>query len=257
MSGMERLLTGKTAIVTGVGRRIGIGAAIAHALARAGADVVITIYRLYEMEHYGHADNMDDLLEELRAYGVRASRVELDLSHPEAAQILFAAVREDYGMVDILVNNAAVSVDSDIEALSGDLIDGHLAVNVRGMMLLCQAFVRQWQKPAGGRIINMTSGQGYSPMPGNLAYAASKGAVDAFTTSFAAEVMQRGITVNAIDPGATDTGWMSDDLKAQLEAQSPTGRVGMPDDAARLVRFLASDDAAWITGQIIRSRGGM
>jgi 3-oxoacyl-[acyl-carrier protein] reductase len=94
-------------------------------------------------------------------------------------------------------------------------------------------------------------------MPDNLAYAATKGAVEAFTTSLAAGVARLGITVNAVDPGGTDTGWMSAELYEQLKALSPRGRVGQPEDAARLVAFLASEDADWITGQIIHSRGGL
>ena len=94
-------------------------------------------------------------------------------------------------------------------------------------------------------------------MPDELPYVATKGAVDALTISLSAALIGRGITVNAVDPGATDTGWMTPELKAQLSAQSPTGRIGLPEDAARLIAFLASDEAAWITGQIIHSRGGL
>jgi 3-oxoacyl-[acyl-carrier protein] reductase len=108
----------------------------------------------------------------------------------------------------------------------------------------------------GGRIINLTSGQGIGPMPGELAYVATKGAVEAFTVSLSAEVAGLGITANAVDPGATDTGWMTPDLKAALASHAPQGRVGLPEDAARLVRFLASEEAGWITGQVIHSRGG-
>lgn len=107
-----------------------------------------------------------------------------------------------------------------------------------------------------GRIVNVTSGQGLHAMPAELAYAATKGALDAFTTSLAAALARRGITVNAVDPGPTDTGWMSSDVRHDLLARAPSGRVGEPDDAARLVAFLASDAARWVTGQVIRSRGG-
>lgn len=108
----------------------------------------------------------------------------------------------------------------------------------------------------GGRIINLTSGQGKGPMPGNLAYAATKGAISFFTESLAAELAPLHITVNAVDPGPTDSGWMSDDVKNELLPQFPMGRIGLPEDAARLIAFLASDDSQWITGEIIHSRGG-
>jgi 3-oxoacyl-[acyl-carrier protein] reductase len=124
------------------------------------------------------------------------------------------------------------------------------------MALLCAEFVKRFNGQAG-RIINMSSGQGVGPMPGELAYAATKGAVEAFTLSLSAEVGSRGITVNAVDPGATDTGWMTPELKAQLAAQTTLGRVAVPQDAARLIRFLASDEAGYITGQVIHSRGGL
>jgi len=109
---------------------------------------------------------------------------------------------------------------------------------------------------AGGRIISLTSGQGKVPMPGNLAYAATKGAISTFTECLAAEIAQHGITVNAIDPGPTDSGWMTEEIKQALLPGFPMGRIGLPDDAARLAAFLASEDARWITGQIIHSRGG-
>lgn len=251
-------LSGKIAIVTGASRRIGIGAAIARALAAAGADVCFTHFIPYdaEMPWGADEDGPPALLAELRALGVRAEALALDLSDPAAPEALFTYVHGCLGPADILVNNATVSISAGIDELTAALIDRHLAVNVRGMLLLCAAFVRQWHKPTGGRIISLTSGQSLGPMPGELPYVASKGAVEAITVSLSAEVAGRGITVNAVDPGATDTGWMAEELKAALAARSPLGRVGQPEDAARLVCWLASDEAAWITGQILHSRGG-
>ena len=128
---------------------------------------------------------------------------------------------------------------------------------MRGMMLLCAEFVKCWNKQEGGRIINMSSGQSYSAMPNELPYIATKGAVEAFTLSASAEVAPLGITMNAIDPGITDTGWIPNDLKQTWIQNAPFGRIGQPSDVARLVCFLASEQAQWITGQLIRSRGGM
>jgi 3-oxoacyl-[acyl-carrier protein] reductase len=109
---------------------------------------------------------------------------------------------------------------------------------------------------SGGRIVNLTSGQGRGPMPGKLAYVATKGAIEAFTTTLAAEVAPRGITVNAVDPGPTDTGWITGEVREHILSRSPMGRIGQPEDAARLIAFLASEEAGWVTGQIIRSTGG-
>jgi 3-oxoacyl-[acyl-carrier protein] reductase len=121
---------------------------------------------------------------------------------------------------------------------------------------MCQEFVRRWQGERGGRIISITSGQGAGPMPGELAYVVTKAAIDAMTVTLAAELAGRGVTVNAVDPGATDTGWMHDDLREAIAAKTYLRRIGLPTDAANLVCFLASQQAEWITGQVIRSRGG-
>jgi 3-oxoacyl-[acyl-carrier protein] reductase len=129
-------------------------------------------------------------------------------------------------------------------------------VNLRATALLAAGFARRYPGGPGGRIINLTSGQSLGPMPGELVYAATKGAIEAFTVALAAEVGGKGITVNAVNPGPTDTGWMTGDLKRELSARFPTGRVGEPEDPARLVAFLASEEAAWITGQVIHSEGG-
>jgi 3-oxoacyl-[acyl-carrier protein] reductase len=252
------MLAGKTAVITGVSRQIGIGAAVARALAEVGCNVFTTYYRPYDATMlWGSQENeAEEIIAQLRGMGVKAAGLELDLSEPTAAVTLFEAAEAAVGPAAILVNNATYSVNDTVEGLTAVHIDNHYAVNVRGMMLLCAEFVKRFQGE-WGRIINLTSGQGAGPMPDELAYAATKGAVDAFTVSLSAAVAHHHITVNAIDPGATDTGWMPPDLYAHLKAQSPLGRVGLPEDAAQLVRFLASPEAGWITGQIVRSRGGL
>lgn len=256
---MQIDLSGKIAIVTGASRAIGIGAAIARALATAGADVLVTYFFPYDAaQPWGSTPaEVDALLADLHALGVRSYGLEANLAQATTPRRVFEACHGLLGAPSILVNNATHSENGDILALDADQIDRHLAVNVRGMALLCQAFVRGWRGTQGGRIINMSSGQGYGPMPGELAYVASKGAVEAFTVSLAAEVAPRGITVNAVDPGATDTGWMSEELRRMLLANAPFGRLGLPTDAANLICFLASEQAGWITGQVIHSRGGM
>ena len=251
-------LTNKVVLVTGASRKIGIGAAIARELAQGGADVFITYYQAYDasMPWGSNPVEAEALLVELHEISVRTAGLELDLTNPDAPKHLFDRVEAELGPVDILVNNATHSERDGIEALTAELLDKHYALNVRAMALLCAEFARRFRKSEGGRIINMSSGQGFGPMPGELAYVATKGAVEAFTVSLSAELAPRRITVNAVDPGATDTGWMSPEFKAELQASAPMGRIGQPEDAARLVRFLASPAAAWITGQVIHSRGG-
>jgi 3-oxoacyl-[acyl-carrier protein] reductase len=246
-----------SAVVTGASRKAGIGAAVARALAGAGCDVLITYFGAFDAaQPWGScADDVGELLAELRAKGVRAVGLELDLSHSNAVETLFSHVQKTLGDVQILINNAAYSTQEDLEGLSAESLDRHYAVNVRANALLCQAFIKQFRGP-WGRIVNLTSGQGLGPMPDELAYAASKGAVEALTTSLSPTLAARNITVNAVDPGPTDTGWMTPELRAELAAASPQGRVGLPEDAARLIAFLASEEAGWVTGQIIRSRGG-
>lgn len=254
--------TQRVALITGTSRLAGIGAHIARRLAQDGFVVALTYYRTYDADMpWGDAPHDIDLLRtELLDLGTPVWTHELDLTSPEAPSQLLASLIAEWERVDVLVNNATFSVDTSIDTLSPEIIDNHCAVNIRAMMLLCAEFVAHWHNhptQTHGRIINMTSGQGYQPMPHNLAYAATKGAVDAFTTSLSAEIMQKHITVNAIDPGATNTGWMSPELLADLESISPRGRVSLPEDTARLVSFLASEESDWLTGQIIRSRGGM
>ncbi len=241
-------LRGRVAVVTGAGRRRGMGAAICRALAEKGADVFFTYWGEDE-------DGPEALLEELRDTGVRAETVELDLSFPESPERLLDAVVERLDPPSILVNNAAHSTRDGYETLDAAILDAHYAVNLRATALLCVLFARRFEgKP--GRIINLTSGQSLGPMPGELAYAATKGAIEAFTRTLAAEVGHKGITVNAVNPGPTDTGWITEDLRSELSSKFPFGRVGEPEDAARLVAFLAGDEAAWITGQTIHSEGG-
>jgi 3-oxoacyl-[acyl-carrier protein] reductase len=251
-------LDGRVALVTGVGRKKGIGSAICRALASRGADVVLSYWKAYdrEMPWASDEDEPGALVGELRAAGVEAEGVEIDLSLPDSARLLLDAAEERLGRPSILVNTAAYSIRDGFETLDAEALDAHYAVNVRAMALLSVGFARRYPGGPGGRIINFSSGQSLGPMPGELAYIATKGAVEAFTRTLAAEVGHKGITVNAINPGPTDTGWMDEKSRREIMSKFPLGRIGQPEDAARLVAFLASDEAAWITGQIIHSEGG-
>jgi 3-oxoacyl-[acyl-carrier protein] reductase len=251
------LLRGRAAVVTGAGRRRGIGAAICRALAEKGADVFFTYWGAYDSSMApDDEDGPKALLEELRGAGVRAEALELDLSLPESPERLLDVAAERLGPPSILVNNAAYSKRDGYESLDAATLDAHYAVNLRATALLSVVFARRFDGGTGGRIINLTSGQSLGAMPGELAYAATKGAIEAFTQTLAAEVGHKGITVNALNPGPTDTGWMSEELKQELSSKFAAGRVGKPEDAARLVAFLAGDEAVWITGQVLHSEGG-
>ena len=250
-------LTGRVAIVTGASRRQGIGAAICRALASHGADILFTHWRSYDRtDGSGVDEDGPPLLEsELRALGVRAFGLEIDLALSDAYLHVLDVAVERLGAPTILVNNAAHSTGDGYERLNAATLDAHYAVNLRVMALLSSEFARRYPGGPGGRIVNLSSGQGVGPMPTELAYAATKGAVEAFTKSLAAGVAAKGITVNAVDPGGTDTSWMTEDFKAAALTQMAFGRLGQPEDAARLITFLASDAAAWLTGQTIHSRG--
>src|SRR6266566_1196887 len=251
-------LHGRIAIVTGASRGIGIGAAICRALAADGADIFFTHWRSFDRILPQGADENGParLQSELQGMGVRCESLEIDLSKVDAPKRILDEAELRLGMPSILVNNAAYSTRDGYEALDAETLDAHYAVNIRGAFLLTVEFARRFSGKSGGRIINLTSGQSVGPMPGELAYIATKGAVEAFTVSLSAELAARGITVNAVDPGPTDTGWMTEEVKREMLPHFPQGRIGQPEDVARLIAFLASDAAAWITGQIIHSSGG-
>jgi 3-oxoacyl-[acyl-carrier protein] reductase len=248
----------RIAIVTGASRRQGIGTAICRALAMAACDIFFTHWRAYDrLMSYEVDEHWPALLEEeLRATGVRCASMEVDMSEVEAATRILDAVEASLGAPAILVNNAAYSTRDGYQALDAQTLDAHYAVNMRGTMLLSVEFARRYGGKTARRIISMTSGQSTGPMPGELAYVATKGAIEAFTVTLSAELASKGITVNAVDPGPTDTGWMTEEIRRDLTQHAPMGRVGQPEDVARLIAFLVSDEAAWITGQVIHSRGG-
>lgn len=247
------------AIVTGASRSRGIGAAVCVELARAGMDIFFTHWTPYDiaMELEDEEDTPAALRSRLVSLGVRCEHMSADLADVETPKRIMDTVEERLGGASVLVNNAVHdTTDAPFHELDAQTLDAYYAVNIRGTMLLSVEFARRFTRGAGGRIINLTSGQGRGPMPGKLAYVATKGAIEAFTVTLSAEVAPSGITVNAVDPGPTDTGWVTDELREYLLPRFPMGRIGQPEDAARLIAFLASENAAWVTGQIIRSTGG-
>lgn len=231
------------ALITGVGHRDGIGYATASMLAERGEKVFTTWWGPFD---------------ESRDYEPIVERpwpsVEADLEDMTAPKAIFEAAESAVGTIDILILNHAYFQGDDLESVKPEVLDRHLAINVRASVMLCQEFVRR-NMSGWGRIVFLTSGQSLHPMPDTLSYTASKGAVESVMLALAGGLAKAGITVNAVDPGGTDTGWMSEEFRTRLASESPRGRVGEPLDAARLVAFLASEEAGWITGQLIRSRG--
>jgi 3-oxoacyl-[acyl-carrier protein] reductase len=254
----ESDLKGRVALVTGVSRRKGIGFAIARRLAILGADIFIHSFSPYDADREWGADpdGIEGLIATLQEYGTRIAHAEGDFLDPAVpSQIVDAAV-ETFGHIDISIANHTYSTMGNLEELTATEIDTHLQINVRGTLLLVQAFAAQHRTPTGGRVVLLTSGQHLNPMPGELSYIASKGALHQLTLSLSAHLIRRGITVNAVNPGATDTGWASGELYESIQALNPQGRWGQPEDAARLIGWLATDDAQWITGQVLNSAGG-
>jgi len=251
-------LKNRVALVTGCSRRIGIGFAVASRLAALGADLFIHSYTPYDASQPWGADprGITTLVDELRASGRRVENCEADFSDPDSPSQVIQAAMSAFGHVDILVVNHAYSTMGRLEELTAEQIDIHMQVNVRAALLLVKEFAAQHDGRPGGRVILMTSGQHLGPMPDELAYIASKGALHQLTRSLSAYLVGRGITVNTVNPGATDTGYATENLYEMVRKANPQGRWGQPEDAARLIAWLATDDARWITGQVINSNGG-
>lgn len=240
-------LAGKVALVTGANR--GIGAATVRALANVGASILLT-----------YSGEQDDpmaarLVTSIRQLGGRAASIAADLNDPDLIPSIFELAEAQLGVVDILVNNAAHSERDDLATITASSIDRHYAVNVRAMLLACQEYVRRRGNQLGGRIINLSSGV-VEGAPQELAYSASKGAIETLTRGLAKALAARQITVNAVSPGPTDTGWLTPAMRDELAGRTPLRRIGLPEDIANVVVFLASAQSDWITGQIIDAGGG-
>lgn len=244
------------ALVTGVGRSQGIGAAIALALAEQGSDVAVTWWAPYDERVHAATDHsfIDDVVREIEAMGRRCVALEADLANVITPALLFDSVRDQLGMVSSLILSHCESVDGGIVDTTIESFDRHFAVNARASWLLMKEFATRFNGPFGtGRIVSLTSDH----VVGNLAYGASKGALDRITVAAAREFAELGITANVINPGPTDTGWMDEELRVNVAHRTPLRRLASPTDCARLVAFLCSDRGVWINGQILHSDGGI
>jgi 3-oxoacyl-[acyl-carrier protein] reductase len=244
------------ALVTGVSRTRGIGAAIASALAQSGWDVAITFWRPYDaaMPWGSDPNEVQSIRAQLEHLGAKTIAIEADLSRTDAPPQIFATVERDLGSLTALVMAHCQSVDSDLLTTSIESFDLHFAINARATWLLVREFGKRFRGTFGtGRIISLTSDHTI----GNLPYGASKGAMDRIVLAAAWEFRSLGITANVINPGATDTGWMSESQMGAERLRVPLGRVGLPQDCAHLVKFLCSQEGGWVNAQLLHSNGGI
>jgi 3-oxoacyl-[acyl-carrier protein] reductase len=245
-------LQGRIALVTGVGRLAGIGAAVCREIAKNGGDVFMTYWHEYDKET--HSENCEDdpaaLAAEVRQFGVQVGSAEIDLSVPDSAEKLFQAVEKELGTPAILINNACHDFEVPFVELSPEILDKHYAVNVRAVVMLCKEFVN---RGSAGHIINMTSGQSLGSMGSHkMPYALTKAALEMLAPQLAPELAKRGIMINALDPGPTDTGWMTESLKEQVRKASTRGQVTSPEEIARLIIAILTKKK-FPTGEVIHA----
>jgi 3-oxoacyl-[acyl-carrier protein] reductase len=248
---MSQRLTGKVAVVTGASK--GIGAAIALHLAAEGAAVVVN--------YASSKEGADRVVAEIVRKGGKAIAVQANVSRQADIHRLFAEAKKAFSRLDVLVNNAGIYEFAPLEQITAEHFHRQFDLNVLGLILASQEAVKHFG-PAGGSIINISSVVATATPPSASVYSATKAAVDAVTRSLAKELGPRKIRINSINPGMVETegvhaaGIVQSDFRKQVEAQTPLGRIGQPQDIAPAAVFLASDEAAWITGETLTIAGG-
>lgn len=243
-------MKGRAAIVTGGSR--GIGRAVCLELAAGGANLIIN--------YAGNLQAAEETAQACRALGVQAELVRGDVGQAEDCRRIAAAAIDTFGRIDILVNNAGITRDNLLMRMGEPDFDQVIQTNLKGCFLMMQAVSRQMMKQRYGRIVNMASVVGLSGNAGQVNYAASKAGVVGMTKSFAKEVASRNITVNAVAPGFIETDMTAAMTEAAVKAAAasiPAGRMGRPEDVAAAAAFLASEKAAYVTGQVLAVDGGM
>lgn len=240
----------KTAVVTGGSR--GLGRAICLELARGGANVVLC--------YAGNEAAANETVAACESLGAKAVAVRCDVSKEDEVKALMDAALKTFGRIDILVNNAGITRDGLLMMMKPEDFDAVIAANLRGAFLCMKAVARQMVKQRYGRIVNLSSVVGLHGNAGQVNYAASKAGVVGMTKSLAKELASRGVTVNAVAPGFIETDMTAAMPQAAKDAMMPTipmQRLGAPEDVAKAVAFLASDEAAYVTGQVLAVDGGM
>lgn len=245
-------LQNKLALVTGVGRTAGIGVAICREIAKNGGDIFFTYWQPYDKET--HSENSENdpstIVTELRQFGVRVGSAEIDLSAPDSAEKLFQVVEKELGAPAILINNACHDFEIPFVELSPEILDKHYAVNVRAVAMLCKEFVKRGN---AGHIISMTSGQSFGSMGGHkIPYTITKAALEMLAPQLAPELAKLNISINAVDPGPTDTGWMTEELKAQVRKESKRGKVNTPEDIGQLIVSILTENK-YVSGEVIHA----
>lgn len=254
-------LRGRTALVTGGGRRGGIGHATACRLAAYGASVVVHHFAPHDATQPWGADDVAAAVDEVRGHRAVPDAVvadlHADLADPAGPARVVADATAAAGPLDLLVCNQALSGSDGPLGDLGEELDRHWAVDARASILLAQAYAgaHDDDRP-GAAVVMLTSGQAQGPMPGEVAYAAAKAAVAGITLTLADQLSDRRIRVNTVNPGPVDTGYLGEDAFRSMAEMFPFGRYGEPDDPARLISWLCTDEAYWITGQVIDSEGG-
>lgn len=244
------------ALITGVSRKIGIGSNIARKLTTSGWDIALAYWRPYDesMPWGNNNDEINNLESELKKIGAKVYSIEADFSKKETPEIVINEIKENFGNISALILSHCHSVDSDIQSTTVESFDKHFNVNARATWLLIKYFTNQFIGDFGsGRIVSFTTGH----IAGNLPYGASKVAMEKIVIASAEENRSKGITANVINPGATDTGWMNDDIKKYIKDSTFLNRIGQPEDCANLVDFLCSEQGKWINGQLLFSDGGV
>lgn len=245
-------LQGKIALITGVGRSAGIGAAICREIAKNGGDIFFTYWRPYDKETNSENTENDPtaIAAELRQFGVRVGSVEMDLSTSDSAEKLFQTVESELGAPTILINNACHDFEIPFVELSPEVLDKHYAVNVRAVAMLCKEFVKRGN---AGHIISMTSGQSLGSMGEHkIPYTITKAALEMLAPQLAPELARLNININSLDPGPTDTGWMTEELKEQVRKESKRGKVNTPEDIGQLIVFILTEKK-YHSGEVIHA----